>query len=100
MLDNYIAGINKAMRASAREAGCVPRKMFKPKKYWCPMLSQLRYRKRFWFMVWNQCDRPKNGIVYDGYKGVKKVFQRTSRQYIQRQEQARFFKVKLSICLA
>ena len=71
--------MNYAIHTSAKEAGCVPQKHFKPKKFWCPSLSRLRDKKRMWWTIWVQCGRPRSGTIYDCWKGSKKIFRKTCR---------------------
>lgn len=59
-VDACLAKLNAAMESAAEEAGHRPRK-FKPKAYWCPELSLLRDRKRFWWKIWNEAGRPRSG---------------------------------------
>ena len=69
-IDHHVQQLNEAMRDAAQSAGCVPRRVFKPKPYWCPELSQLRDRKRFWWKIWVDNGRPRHGAVFDCYEGV------------------------------
>ena len=78
------------MHVAARMAGCLPKKVYKPKAYWCPELSQLRDRKRFWWAIWVANGRPRHGVVFECYKGVKKLFRKTSRKKIQNVIENRF----------
>ena len=71
------------MHSAARSSGGQPKLMFKPKPYWCPELSRLRDRKRFWWHIWDANGRPRQGIVYDCYKGTKKMFRKICRQKMQ-----------------
>ena len=48
-IDAYMDKLNCAIRDSAVEAGCNSKQHVKPKRYWCPDLSKLRDRKRFWW---------------------------------------------------
>ena len=72
--DHHVQQLNEAMRDAAQSAGFVPRRVFKPKPYWCPELSQLRDRKQFWWKIWVENGRLRHGAVFDCYKGVKKLF--------------------------
>jgi hypothetical protein len=76
--------INSAMHEACKEAGCVPNRVFKPKPFWCPELSRLRDRKRFWWNMWVQNGRPRSGVVFDCWKGVKKLFRQASRRNVHR----------------
>ena len=78
-VDSQLDLITKAMHESTQEAGCLPRKINRPKPYWNPELSRLRDRKRFWWHLWVQNDRPRSGTVYETYKWVKKEFRKMSR---------------------
>ena len=42
-------------------------------------MSALRDRKRFWWRIWVENGRPRSGVVYDCYKGSKKLFRKVSR---------------------
>jgi hypothetical protein len=79
-IDQYICDINNVIHASTLEAGCVPTNRFKPKPYWCPQLSELRNKKRFWWNLWVANDRPRVGAVFECYKGVKRMFRSCSRK--------------------
>ena len=71
----FCLGLNVLMMQSihdaAHMAGWPAKKVFKPKAYWCPELSQLRVRKRFWWAIW---------------KEVKKIFRKTSKKIALGQE--------------
>ena len=70
------------MRDSAVEAGWHSKQHVKPKRYWCPELSKLRDRKRFWWHLWVDDGRPGEGSVFSVYKDVKKAFRRRSRYHV------------------
>ena len=55
---------------------------YKPKPYWCPQLSQLRDKKRFWWRIWQDCGRPREGAVWDSYKAAKREFRRVNRDRV------------------
>ena len=57
-------------------------KFSKPKTYWCPELSLLRDRKRFWWTIWISCDRPRSGIVFIILKDHKRQFRKLSHSNI------------------
>ena len=79
--DRFYAIVD-AIHSSAKEAGCVPKNVFKPKSYWCPELSKIRDKKRFWWSLWVDAGRPRNGSVFEVYKNLKKLFRRLSRHYM------------------
>ena len=91
-LDRFMSDICEAMHNSIAEAGNGKKKSFSPKPYWCPELSELRNKKRFWWGLWRNCGRPRSGEVYACYKGVKKLFRRKSRENINRMLQGNFNK--------
>lgn len=78
-VDKYMDNLVKIIHDCANEAGCMKTNKFKPKAYWCPELTKLRDRKRFWWRLWNDADRPRSGALYDCYKGIKKMFRKQSR---------------------
>jgi len=78
-VDRFMSDVTQALHMSAAEASNNKKYNFKPKPYWCPELSKLRDKKRFWWHLWVDCGRPRQGSVYDCYKGVKKMFRRTAR---------------------
>ena len=80
-VDSFVDELNGAIHTSAKEAGCVVSHKFTPKPYWCPELSVLNDRKRFWWRLWVQNGRPRSGWVFQCWKGVKKLFRKTSRWY-------------------
>ncbi|KAK2174312.1 hypothetical protein NP493_812g02013 [Ridgeia piscesae] len=49
LVDSYVVQLNDAMNDAVTEAGCKQKHCNKPKTYWCPELSHLRDRKRFWW---------------------------------------------------
>ena len=51
-LDDRFTTINECMHSAAKETGCVPNKMLKPKAFWCPELSKLCDKNRFWWNIW------------------------------------------------
>ena len=79
-IECYVHTINTAIHDSAKEAGCVCKKQFKPKPYWCPQLSLIRDKKRFWWSLWVDNGRPRAGPVFNCWKGMKKLFRKVSRQ--------------------
>ena len=76
-VDRFMSEVSLALNVSAAEASNNKKYNFKPKHYWCPELSKLRDKKRFWWHLWVDCGRPRQGSVYDCYKGIKKMFRRT-----------------------
>ena len=89
-IDTIFEDVNNVILDSCKEAGCVPSKTHKPKNYWCPQLSILRDKKRFWHHLWTSNDRPRSGVVYETWKFAKKNFRRMSRQYMQKQVDRNF----------
>ena len=78
-VDRYLNDIRQAMLESTSEAGSRPKKYYAPKPYWCPELSEMRDKKRFWWRLWVDCGRPRQGPTFDCYKQAKKMFRRLSR---------------------
>ena len=57
-IDSYMSRLCQVITESAVEPSSRQgRKQFQPKPYWCPRLSELRERKRFWWRLWTECDR-------------------------------------------
>ena len=81
-VNERLSGIVNAIHSASKEAGCVPNKVFKPKPYWCPELSKIRDKKRFWWSLWVDAGRPRQGPVFEVYKNVKKLFRRLSRRFM------------------
>ena len=81
-IDFLISSINYAVSRAGQAAGCIPKKRLKPKTFWCPDLSEIRDRKRFWWTRWVEAGRPRNGILFDIYKDLKKKFRFKSRYYM------------------
>ena len=79
IVNERLSDINEAIHSAAREAGCVPNKIHSPKSFWCPELTRLRDKKRFWWHLWVSAGRPRNGHVYVIYKSLKKEFRRICR---------------------
>ena len=82
IINDYVNRINDTLHAATQEAGCVNKGSFKPKPYWCPELTKLRDRKRFWWKLWVANGRPREGAVFDCYKGIKKLFRKICRNNI------------------
>ena len=104
-IDAYMGKLNCAIRDSAVEAGCYSKQHVKPKRYWCPELSKLRDRKRFWWNLWVDNGRPREGSVFSVYKDVKKAFRRRSRYHVANQSRNEHYKLyemikARDICLA
>ena len=78
-IENDLKSINEALHDAASVSDRTLRKSLKPKAYWCPELSRLRDRKRFWWSLWVANDRPRTGAVFSCYKGVKKLFRKLQR---------------------
>ena len=74
--------VNHAIVESCKEAGCVPKQARRPKRYWCPDLSRLRDSKHFWWTVWIAADRPRSGVLFSIYKGLKSKHRCKCRRYI------------------
>ena len=81
-IDNHVNILCSAFINSAKLAGIVPEKRFTPKKYWCPDLSKARDTKRFWWRLWLDNGRPRDGEVFKCYKNVKKLYRKITRQCI------------------
>ena len=62
-------------------------------QYWCPELSKLRDRKRFWWNLWVDNGRPPEGSVFSVYKDVKKAFRRRSRYHVANQSRNEHYKL-------
>ena len=92
-IDKYVDLINNAMHDAAKDAGCVPKHVYSPKSYWCPELGNLRNRKTFWWNIWTQNGRPRQGAVWECWKGIKKMFRRTQRICINNQRQTKYNKL-------
>ncbi len=60
--------IDSIWHESAVRSGCVSAKVSKP---WCPKLSEIRDKKWFWWRIWVDIGRPRQGAVYVAYKRVK-----------------------------
>ena len=85
LIDDRLNTINSSIHSAAREAGLTPKNSLKPKPYWCPGLSVLRDKKRFWWSIWVELGRPRNGSVFEIWKNLKKQFRRLARHNIQNQ---------------
>ena len=70
LVDSFFLQLNDAMHDAVTEAGCKQKHCNKSKPYWCRELSHLRDRKRFWWRLWNDNDRPRVGAVYETYKYI------------------------------
>jgi exonuclease III len=79
-VDAYCDSLRDAFHTAAAAAGGDKGNYFRPKPYWCPELSQLRDRKRLWWKIWSDCGRPRDGHVFQSYKGVKKLYRKMCRQ--------------------
>ena len=90
---SYMDKLNCAMRDSAVEAGCYSKQHVKPKRYWCHELSKLRDRKRFWWNLWVDNGRPREGAVFSVYKDVKRAFRRRSRYHVANQSRNKHYKL-------
>ena len=82
LLDLRLEEVTQAIHSAARESGCIPVKNLKPKPFWCPSLSILRDKKRFWWRIWVASDRPRTGIIFSIYKDLKKRFRKVCRQNV------------------
>ena len=70
-IDTYIGKLNYLLHDAAMRATGPGKKLFKPKPYWCPELSRLRDKKRFWWYSWDSNGRPIHGAVYQCHKDLK-----------------------------
>ena len=93
LVENQLDQISEVMHATAAQSNCCQKSQCKPKPYWCPELSKLRDRKTFWWHLWEQNDRPRHGILYDCYKGVKKLFRQVSRRAVDTETQKKFYQL-------
>ena len=89
-IDTYVETLNKAIHEAAQEAGCIPKKHYRPKDYWCPELSALRDKKKFWWRLWVENNKPRNGPIFDILKYLKKKFRKLSRQCILDQKKNKY----------
>ena len=92
-IDSHVEKLSTAMRHAAHCAGCVPRRVLKPKPYWRPELSQLRDRKDFWWTLWVANDRQCHGAVYECHKGIKKLFRKMCRKKVQNLLDSEFYSI-------
>ena len=81
------------MRQPRIEAGCIPKKHYRPKEYWCPELSALRDKKKFWWRLWVENNKPRHGPISDVLKSLKKKFRKVSRKCIMDQKKNKFYKL-------
>ena len=82
-IDQCMTAVCDAISSAAWEVkGEEEQRTYKPKPYWCPQLSQLRNKKRFWWRIWQDCDRPREGAVRQAYKATKREFRRVSRDRV------------------
>ena len=82
IIDNRFQDINNILKDATREAGCIPKKILAPRAYWCPELSALRDKKRIWWTIWVQSNRPREGLIFNINKDLKKKFRRLCRRKI------------------
>lgn len=80
IVERRLSAITDAIHGATRESGCLCSKKFKPKPFWCPELSALKDRKRFWWSLWVSADRPRSGVLYDVHKYLKKRFRQVCRR--------------------
>ena len=79
-INDYINSINHCIiTASSEVSHGRQNKQYSPKHFWCPALSQLRDRKRFWWNLWCENGRPRQGQVYEIWKMCKKAFRKYYR---------------------
>ena len=97
LVDSYVVQLNDAMHDAVTEAGCKQKHCNKPKTYWCPELSHLRDRKRSWWRLWNDNDRPRAGAVYETNKYIKKVFRLRTRQCVDRSMNNKYHKLNVML---
>ena len=81
-MDDYMDKLCDVIHSAAEDAGCTNQQKYTHKPYWCPRLSELRDKKRFWWRLWVLNNRPRIGQVYECYKGVKKLFRKSFRQSV------------------
>ena len=82
MVKSRLGYITTAIHEACTEAGGTPKKSRPPKAYWCPELAVLRDKKRFWWNIWVSSGRPRDGILFNIYKHLKKQFRKTSRHFV------------------
>ena len=82
-VDSALERLCCIIHSSAKEAGIVPSREYHPKRFWCPELSLIRDRKRFWWSLWVSCGRPRHGHVFDCWKSAKRLFRCASRRFAQ-----------------
>ena len=82
IINSQIHNISAAIHDATIESGCSTRCPRPPKPYWCPELANIRDKKRFWWQLWIDNGRPRNGIIFSIYKHLKKHFRRTCRHYV------------------
>ena len=82
IIDQRLEHINDILTTATKQSGCIPQKVLKAKTYWCPELSQLRDKKRIWWSIWISLDRPREGLIFNILKDIKKKFRKLSRSNI------------------
>jgi hypothetical protein len=51
----------------------------KGKNWWNLDCTVAKDKQRFWFKIWNSCERPREGQVYKCYKAAKKAYRDTCK---------------------
>jgi exonuclease III len=51
----------------------------KRQHWWNDSCKTAKNRHRFWYNIWNSCDRPRSGSVYESYKYAKHTFRKSCR---------------------
>ena len=60
------------------------------KHWWNLNCNQAKDRHKFWLTIWNDCNRPRTGAVYDAYKSAKYNFRKACRHAVSSASKANF----------
>ena len=80
VLHKTVETVNKA-KASSYKGKYIRR------HWWNENCLIARDRQRFWHSLWDSCDRPKEGHVYDSYKLAKKAYRNACRMALNNSSQ-------------
>ena len=82
-VDGYCSDITSSIHKATEQALMMlpKQKCVRPlrKHWWSQSCKEAKMRHKFWLSLWNDCKRPREGVVYETYKATKNNYRKACR---------------------
>ena len=82
-VDGYCSDITSSIHKATEQALMMlpKQKCVRPirKHWWSQSFKEAKTRHKFWLSLWNDCKRPREGVVYETYKATKYNYRKACR---------------------